>query len=67
MKRFMQLMSAFSNWFENRRHALALHLLFCNCSRVHKKQATAAMAAGVVDRILDMEDCHCVTGAMQAL
>ena len=57
-------MSAFSKWFENRCHALALYLLFYNFCRVHESAALpAAMAAGVVDRTLKMEDCHCVTDA----
>jgi hypothetical protein len=42
-------------------------LLFYNFCRVHEARATLTMAAGVVDRILKMEDCHCVTDARHAL
>jgi hypothetical protein len=63
-KHLTRSMSTFSNWFEKRRHALALYLLFYNFCRVRETLGvTAAMAAGVVDLILGMEDCHSVTVA----
>jgi hypothetical protein len=55
------LTDAFSKKFENHCHALALYLFFYNFWRVQKTLGTApAVAAGVVDRILEMEDCFSV-------
>ncbi|WP_298259900.1 IS1 family transposase [Bradyrhizobium sp.] len=56
MRRFTRL-TAFSKKFENHCHALALYFFFYNFCRVHKTLgATPAMAAGVTDRIMKMED-----------
>ena len=57
MRRFTRLTNAFSKKFENHFHALALYFFFYNFCRVHKTLgATPAMAAGVTDRIMKMED-----------
>ncbi len=57
MRRFTRLTNAFSKKFENHCHALALYFVFYNFCQVHKTLgATSAMAAGLVDRILKMED-----------
>jgi hypothetical protein len=57
MRRFTRLTNAFSKKFENHCHALALYFFFYNFCRVHKTLgATPAMAAGVTDRIMKMED-----------
>jgi IS1 family transposase len=57
MRRFTRLTNAFSKKFENHRHALALYFYFYNFCRVHKTLgATPAMAAGLVDRVLKIQD-----------
>ena len=57
MRRFTRLTNAFPKKFENHCHALALYFFFYNFCRVHKTLgATPAMAAGVTDRIMTMED-----------
>jgi IS1 family transposase len=57
MRRFTRLTNAFSKKFENHCHALALYFFYYNFCRVHKTLgATPAMAAGVTDRIMKMED-----------
>jgi IS1 family transposase len=57
MRRFTRLTNAFSKKFENHCHALALYFVFYNFCRVHKTQGvTPAMAAGVVNVVLNMED-----------
>jgi hypothetical protein len=57
MRRFTRLTNAFSKKFENHCHALALYFVFYNFCRVHKTLgATPAMAAGLVDKVLKMED-----------
>lgn len=57
MRRFTRLTNAFSKKFENHCHALALYFVFYNFCRVHKTLgATPAMASGLVDHVLKMED-----------
>ena len=57
MRRFTRLTNAFSKKFENHCHALALYFVFYNFCRVHKTLgATPAMAAGVLDRVMNMAD-----------
>jgi hypothetical protein len=54
MRRFTRL-NAFSKKFENHCHALALYFVFYNFCRVHKTLgATPAMAAAVLDRVMNM-------------
>ena len=57
MRRFTRLTNAFSKKVENHGHAVALHFWFYNFARIHKTlRVTPAMAAGVTDRVLDLED-----------
>lgn len=57
MRRFARLTNAFSKKFENHCHVLALHFFFYNFCRVHKTLgATPAMASGLVDHVMKMED-----------
>jgi hypothetical protein len=51
------LTNAFSKKFENHCHALALYLVWYNFCRVHKTTGfTPAMAAGVVETVINMTD-----------
>ena len=57
MRRFTRLTNAFSKKVENHAHAVALHMMFYNFVRIHKKlRVTPAMAAGVTDRLWEIED-----------
>jgi hypothetical protein len=61
-----RLTNAFSEKFENHCHALALYFFFYNFCRVHKTLgATPAMASGLTDRIMKMEDCVALIDAKQ--
>ena len=57
MRRFTRLTNTFSKKFEKHCHALALYFVFYNFCRVRKTLgATPAMAAGVLDRVMNMAD-----------
>lgn len=57
MRRFTRLTNAFSKKVENHAHAVALHMMFYNFVRIHKTlRVTPAMAAGVSDRLWEIED-----------
>lgn len=57
MRRFTRLTNAFSKKVENHAHAVALHFMFYNFVRIHKTlQCSPAMAAGVTDRLWELED-----------
>ena len=57
MRRFTRLTNAFSKKLENHCHALALYFVFYNFSRIHKSlRVTPAMAAGLTDKLMSMED-----------
>ena len=57
MRRFTRLTNAFSKRIENHFYALAIYFVFYNFVRIHKTlRVTPAMAAGVTDRLLNMED-----------
>lgn len=57
MRRFTRLTNAFSKKVENHAHAVALHMMFYNFVRIHKTlRVTPAMAAGITDRLWDIED-----------
>ena len=58
MRRFTRLTNAFSKKIENHAHSVALHFLHYNFCRQHKslKGISPAMAAGVTDRLWDIED-----------
>lgn len=57
MRRFTQLTNAHSKKFENHTWAVALHVMFYNCVRIHSTvRMSPAMAAGVADRLWEMSD-----------
>ena len=57
MRRFTRLTNAFSKRIDNHCHALALYFVWYNFVRIHKTLRTSpAMAAGVTDRLWEMND-----------
>lgn len=57
IRRFTRKTNAFSKKTENHCHAVALYFMFYNFCRIHKTlRVTPAMAAGVTDRVWDVED-----------
>ncbi len=57
MRRFTRLTNAFSKKIENHAHSVALHFMHYNFCRIHKTlKVTPAMAAGVTERLWDIED-----------
>lgn len=57
MRRFTRLTNAFSKKVENHSHAVALHMMYYNFVRIHKTlRMTPAMAAGMTDRLWEIED-----------
>ena len=58
MRRFTRLTNAFSKKIENHAHSVALHFMSYNFCRQHKSlnKISPAMAAGVTDRLWDIED-----------
>ena len=57
VRRFTRLTNAFSKKLENHCHALSLYFMYYNFVRIHKTlKVTPAMAAGVTNRLWDMED-----------
>lgn len=57
MRRFTRLTNGFSKKVENHAHALAIHFMHYNFSRVHKSlRITPAMAAGVSDHVWPLEE-----------
>lgn len=57
MRRFTRLTNAFSKKLENHCHAVALYSVWYNFCRIHKTLKIApAMAAGVTDKLWNMED-----------
>jgi IS1 family transposase len=57
MRRFTRLTNAFSKKVENHAHMVALHFMHYNFCRIHQSlRITPAMAAGVVDHVMDIED-----------
>ena len=54
---FTRLTNAFSKKVENHAHAVALHVLFYNFTRIHKTlRVTPAMAAGVTDHVWSLNE-----------
>lgn len=57
MRRFTRLTNAFSKKVENHVHAISLHFMFYNFSRIHKTlRVTPAMEAGVTDHVWTIEE-----------
>jgi IS1 family transposase len=57
MRRFTRLTNAFSKKIENHVASLALHYMHYNFVRIHQTlRVTPAMAAGVTERLWDVED-----------
>src|SRR5580704_12468561 len=57
MRRFTRLTNGFSKKAENHEHAIALHFMYYNFSRIHKTlRVTPGMAAGLTDRLWDVAD-----------
>ncbi|BCK77152.1 hypothetical protein AA0242T_2186 [Acetobacter aceti NRIC 0242] len=57
MHQFTRLTNTFSKRVENHAHAVALHMMYYNFVRIHKVSSiTPAMAAGVADRLWEIED-----------
>ncbi|MDD5243715.1 MAG: hypothetical protein PHU49_06825 [Syntrophorhabdaceae bacterium] len=57
MRRFTRLTNAFSKKLENLKAAVALHFAHYNFVRVHGSlRVTPAMAAGITDHVLDIEE-----------
>ena len=58
IRRFTRLTNAFSKKIENHAHSVALHFMYYNFCRQHKSlnKISPAMAAGVTDRLWDVED-----------
>lgn len=57
MRRFTRLTNAFSKKVENHAAAIALHTMYYNFVRIHQTlKVTPAMAAGVTDKLWEMED-----------
>ena len=57
MRRFTRLTNAHSKKVENHMHAISLHFMFYNFSRIHPTlKVTPAMAAGVSDHVWSLEE-----------
>jgi len=57
MRRFTRLTNAFSKKAENHAYAVALHFMYYNFVKMHQTlRVTPAMAAGLTDRLWDIED-----------
>jgi hypothetical protein len=56
-RRFTRLTNAFSKKAENHAYSVALFVFFYNFCRIHKTlRVTAAMEAGVTDRLWSVQD-----------
>ena len=67
MRRFTRLTNAFSKKFENHVHMVALYTVWYNFIRIHKTlRVTPAMAAGLTDRLWEMENLAEMVDAAQA-
>ncbi len=63
IRRFTRLTNAFSKKIENHAHSVALHFMHYNFCRPHQSLGgiSPAMAAGVTDRLWDIEDLVQIT------
>jgi hypothetical protein len=67
IRRFTRLTNAFSKKLENHSLSVALHYMHYNFCRIHKSlRVTPAMAAGVTDRVWDMNDLADLVEAAEA-
>ena len=67
MRRFTRLTNAFSKKIENHAHSLALYFLYYNFVRIHKTlKTTPAMAAGVTNKLWEIEDIVALLDARDA-
>jgi hypothetical protein len=67
MKRFTRLALGFSKKLENLAAATAIHVAVYNFCRLHGSlKCTPAMAAGVIDRLWDMNDLYDVVMKQEA-
>jgi IS1 family transposase len=63
MRRFTRLTNAFSKKLENHIAAIATHVMYYNFVRIHQSlRVTPAMAAGVTDRLWEIEDLVALLG-----
>jgi IS1 family transposase len=63
MRRFTRLTNAFSKKIENHVASIAIHYMHYNFVRVHQTlRVTPAMAAGVTDRLWEMDDLVALLG-----
>lgn len=66
-RRFTRLTNAHSKKVENHCHALALYFMFYNWIRIHKTlRVTPAMASGLTDKLMSMEDVVALIDAVAA-
>ena len=57
MRRFTRLTNAFSRKIENHTAAVSLHMMYYNFARIHQTlKVTPAMAAGVTNKLWEIED-----------
>ena len=57
MRRFTRLTNGFSKKMENHCYSIALTFVYCNFCRIHKTlRVTPAMAAGLCDRVMSLEE-----------
>jgi hypothetical protein len=57
MRRFTRLTNAFSKKIQNHIAAVAIHTMYYNFVRIHQTlRVTPAMAAGIAERLWDVED-----------
>jgi IS1 family transposase len=66
-RRFTRLTNAFSKKFMSHVHMVALYTVWYNWVRIHKSlRVTPAMAAGITDRLMSMEDVVALIDAREA-
>jgi IS1 family transposase len=62
MRRFTRLTNAFSKRVQNHTHMIALYVVWYNFVRIHKTlRVTPAMSAGIIDRLMSIEDLVQIT------
>lgn len=67
MRRFTRLTNGFSKKIENHAAAVALHMMYYNFVRIHKTlRVTPALAAGLTDRLWDVDDLVTLVEARDA-